>query len=924
MLNLPPGWRLFSVSGTDVPAGTWVQQWTLLDFFIVLIIAVSAYKIRNRLTGVLALFTLVLIYHEPGAPKLVWIHILIACALLKYAPGGWLKKAAIAWGGLAFVFMVVTAVPFMIQQVRFGIYPQLELTRTQRAYRTPAPAKVAQSVQEKSADYRKMKTKLKKGVGKIVSSMEDKSAEPMQSALLAHDPDAVIQTGPGLPTWKWRTIAFKWNGPVDQSQSVGLTLIPPWMNMILGFLRVILIAGLALFMLDISTIRKQWPMDTGARANGKTVAGAICFLLLLAAPVKGMAANGGFPPAKMLETLKARLLEKPDCLPVCADISNMAIAAEPDEIQVVMQIHAATLTAIPLPAGIDTWDPGFVAINNLPATGLLRGEKGGLWVLMEKGVHKVVMKGKVPDTDEIRIPFPLKPHRVEFSGNGWKVKGLLRDGRVDAGIVLIRPSTISHDPAAQSASFAHFLNIERTLHLGLVWRTTTTVRRITPPGVPVVESIPLLKGESVTTPGIDVDDNKALVHFAPDEIEKTYVSALAPADAIDLKAMDSTSFCETWVLDAGPVWSVSLSGIPVIHHQDRKGNRKPKWRPWPGETVRITIKRPKAVSGKMMTIDAAKLDFTPGKRFAKSVLTLDIRSSRGGNHPIEIPGESNLQIVKINGRSLPVRQDGNIVSVPLQPGRQNIAIEWRQRSDATLLTKGPVVKAGDSAVNATVSFHMPGNRWILFAGGPTLGPAVLFWSYLIIVILAAVMLSRIKITPLTIGTWILLGMGLTQIPAPAALLIVCWLPALGLRGQKKMPENRTLFNLVQFGLAIWTLAAMIGIYGAIENGLLGIPDMQIAGNDSTRLLLNWTQDRIGPVMPTPWAVSLPLWSYRVLMLVWALWLAFSLIHWFKWGWECFTKDDIWKKPRFRKKKGLEEGYTYNFEPEPDAPDKDEK
>ena len=37
-LHLPPGWRLFSVSGTDNLPRSWVQQWTLLDFFLVLII----------------------------------------------------------------------------------------------------------------------------------------------------------------------------------------------------------------------------------------------------------------------------------------------------------------------------------------------------------------------------------------------------------------------------------------------------------------------------------------------------------------------------------------------------------------------------------------------------------------------------------------------------------------------------------------------------------------------------------------------------------------------------------------------------------------------------------------------------------------------------------------------------------------------
>ena len=30
-LHLPPGWRLFSVSGVDNIPNTWLQRWTLLD-----------------------------------------------------------------------------------------------------------------------------------------------------------------------------------------------------------------------------------------------------------------------------------------------------------------------------------------------------------------------------------------------------------------------------------------------------------------------------------------------------------------------------------------------------------------------------------------------------------------------------------------------------------------------------------------------------------------------------------------------------------------------------------------------------------------------------------------------------------------------------------------------------------------------------
>jgi hypothetical protein len=71
--------------------------------------------------------------------------------------------------------------------------------------------------------------------------------------------------------------------------------------------------------------------------------------------------------------------------------------------------------------------------------------------------------------------------------------------------------------------------------------------------------------------------------------------------------------------------------------------------------------------------------------------------------------------------------------------------------------------------------------------------------------------------------------------------------------------------------------------------------MQIAGNQSNHLVLNWTQDQIKERMPQPWMMTLPVWVFHLLMLVWSLWLAWSLLGWLKWAWQCLGRDGGWKK-----------------------------
>jgi hypothetical protein len=106
--------------------------------------------------------------------------------------------------------------------------------------------------------------------------------------------------------------------------------------------------------------------------------------------------------------------------------------------------------------------------------------------------------------------------------------------------------------------------------------------------------------------------------------------------------------------------------------------------------------------------------------------------------------------------------------------------------------------------------------------------------------------------------------------------------------------RRWRYNLTQAALAVLTLAALIGLVGAVSQGLLGRPAMQIMGNGSTGTLLNWYQDRTSGALPEISVVSVPMWVYRGLMLGWALWLALRLLRWLRWGWDSCSRPVLWR------------------------------
>ncbi len=110
----------------------------------------------------------------------------------------------------------------------------------------------------------------------------------------------------------------------------------------------------------------------------------------------------------------------------------------------------------------------------------------------------------------------------------------------------------------------------------------------------------------------------------------------------------------------------------------------------------------------------------------------------------------------------------------------------------------------------------------------------------------------------------------------------------------KRGAGRRTFNIVQVGLAVVTLAALGGLFEAVRNGLLGQPEMQVMGNGSHAYALRWYQDRARDLLPQAAVLSVSIWFYKLLMLAWALWLAFALLGWARWGWESTAAGGLWR------------------------------
>jgi hypothetical protein len=199
------------------------------------------------------------------------------------------------------------------------------------------------------------------------------------------------------------------------------------------------------------------------------------------------------------------------------------------------------------------------------------------------------------------------------------------------------------------------------------------------------------------------------------------------------------------------------------------------------------------------------------------------------------------------------------------------------------------VKLPVEAANVTTEVTVPGDRWVLWTQGPLRGPAVRFWTVLACALIAAGVLGRLKHSPLRTWEWMLLALGLTQVPLPAGLLVVGWLFYFAWRGRDSYRNARPwLFNILQLAAIVLTLIAMGVFIAVVGAGLLGDPEMFVRGNGSTATELRWYLDRCSESLPQPGCVLVSIWWYRLLMLAWALWLAASLVRWLRWVWDQFS------------------------------------
>lgn len=886
-LHLPPGWRLMWVHGADSAPDSWLEQWSLWNIFVLVFAVVLAFRFLRAMFAVLALSGLLLLLPTHEGLAVSWLIAIGAVAMVRRFPEG--RVVAIG-RTVTWVWLAVTSLATLdlaVTSAQQTVYPQLEAHNEYRYAESGQAgyAEVASDEAMPAAAPAEMDMRKNALEEVVVTASAGLSRQSYQNK---YQEGVQIQTGPGLPQWQWTTSPLYWSGPVTASQTMSLMLASPgWVR--LGHALTALISVFVMALLFLSLLRN----DTVRARTPRAILAWLPSVLVVVMFLPGFVHAAQTPSAEILKTLEERLTATPQCFPECASIELLTVDLGDGKAHLEMIVHAQSLVALPIPTS-SVWFPATVELDGAAADVSRQNEV--LQIAVPAGVHRVLITGSVAHLERFELGLPSLPGRIVLENQGdWQISGVV-EGRVVGGSLGFerqrRVETSVAEQSLQQDTAPAYVEIQRTISFDLDWVVRTRVIRIAPVVGGFTVSVPMLDDESILDGRFPAQNKSVDVVFGASESEHEYSSVLKRTSPVVLKAATIADRRERWTLISSNLWHVVHEGVPLVLDESSEGL---SFRPRNGEALTVSVVPTEPVPGLTSTVERVRHVVTPADRLATHVLEMDLRSSQGGLYALTLPeAASTVTGVTIDGNSAPIPLKDGQLALPVLPGSTKYLINWNSEESIGVRYHATPPTFATSTSNVTTEVQFPESRWVLLLGGPMMGPAMLFWGVMIVVLVLAAGIARIPGIALTRTDALLLAAGLSLCNMGATLLVAVWLLLLAIRPRwLETIASAATKNLVQILTGSLTVITVLVLIYSVPEALLSTPDMHIEGNGSSAYFFKWFTDQSGELPPVPWVISLPMWIYRAAMLGWSLWLAFALIRWVRAAWDGFRSPVAW-------------------------------
>ena len=940
-LYLRPGSTVFHVAGVDHVSDTWVQRWDLLRAFLLTMVVASALRLRGKSAAVALGAACVLLL--PEVPSLVGFALVAAVLAWVVSALGERKHMLIAVlrgvhaliaAGVLMALLVVGA-----KEIRHVLHPTLgedhvslgfgmdrrvdekvalnledtdgyasenkggaavtlgaqDMQQVPQASPVPPTQTAAPEPNAYAEDSTSRRSRLQDARSFGAIGLLNSDAAPRKSANYnnwTQDPNAVVQAGPGLPAWRANSpLVFGWTGTVERARRAHVFAVGPLGTSLFGAMRIVALIALALWVFP-RRFAAALPAVWRARSLGLLPLGVV-FAMVMAPEL----AKADLPSKELIDELRERI--SASSAKASSDTDSALVALNGDRLTLRLRVYATGATSVVLPQ-VSPWTLVRVTLDGKPASALKTTQDGDptsddasddIRSQVGLGAHDLVLEGLLQSgATSVEIGFGARaPHHVSIESPGWAVDGVAPSGHSASSVRLTRAVASSPPPShgydLAGSEWPSF-RIERTLTMGLTWTLHTEVSRLSP-GCAArfrMRAFPRetpLSSDAVTLTG----DSIAMT--VPSTGAATWDS-LIPAEAGVLRLVgsgDGLSF-ETWKFVPAPQWDLVAKSMAASLAQK---DAPYIYLPWPGQTLELEVRALLGAPGASLSIESSELRARPGASGTDFDLSLNLRTTRGASHVIDLPPGAEGVSVTVQGRdasaSASSSVSGRSVHLVLTPGKSQYVVHFRTPQSWSPWWSAPTIDLHAPSTNARLVVEGVGQRWVFGAWGRGLAPIVLFLGILIGVSALAWALSKYRAVPLGPGHWALLLFGLVTSSAWGLAIVVGWLVATANLPRVYAVAGKWRRRLWLTGYAGLGLAMLANCMEALSKTFTGYPESYIEGVDCSSSSLAWYMDRVSAQLSEMGTlVSLPLWAYRLAMFAWALAVARLVVRIGLWVW----------------------------------------
>lgn len=890
MLNLPPGNKLFAVFGADRVSNSWWSSWTIWASFIVLLSSLMASRLINVTAGISTAIMLLVIYQESSAPVVVIINLLLAIAIKKHQPFERMKVFVKVYWGASITVAIGAILLFSAMQIRTVIYPQLEQRETSLESfndRSRMQQNIVTEIASKSKEISPYSSTQSEDLERVV--VTGNRIKRSESMMERYQSDALMQAGSGIPNWQWNSYHIQWNSPIAKDQVFDVIVLSKTTY------RLIKILGIFLTLLWLYLILKDVISYAYTKFNPRAILSVLALFILMPSYSPNSEA-ADFPNKYLLDELKVRVTEAPLCVPDCVAINNLRVSIDVKSLTLIMSIHSNTDTALAIPRS-EFWRPEKLSLNEKKIDSLVK-HKGWIYIPVSKGISEITLLGQVAPVNVFQLEFKDKPKHVTISTtDAWEIVGTQANSLTGNALEFLATIKKQNDNEQTSTRYSSqpFVKVTRELSVDQLWTIQTRVERIAPSNGSINIQIPTLSGENITTADVIVKNDQVEVTIPAGKSFFMWRSTVTRQQALRLHAKPEQSLIEQWRVIVSPAWHAKLTGLPIIlDEQDNSDYYTYSFYPYPDESLDITITRPNAIKGHVLAIDSVNYTIDQGTRTSKLALSFDYRSTRGGEHVVELPVDYQLKEIRTDNKLINLQLEDGKLAIPVLPGKHNVKILMRASVSEQLLLSAPEINLNAPLSNITSIINLSSQRWILWAKGPLLGPAVLYWGELLAFILLALLVSRVKFSPLSTLNWIVLGFGLSLSNWGVLMLIALWFASITASNYRPKEMGRLSYNTSQLLLYALSIVAIVSLLSVVPISLLSSPSMGVEGNYSFGNHLQWFSDKTNGLLPQVSVLSISTIFYKGIMLVWVIWLSFAFLGWIKWAWKALGDQGYWR------------------------------